>query len=588
MVDIGSLFGKSDKHNQWISRGEQAYDKGLYDDAAQHFTKALELEPGTANLWTRLGTSQRLNQKYDAAARSYAKAVQLNPSDFQAWTSLALILGDAGKYEEAISAISHVVLTESEAYLKDRKCEWLERSGKYKEAGEICSLLLSASPGNKQYRIRYAELLMRSGDFAKAKTLYDELSSDGDPGMIANAGFCCEMTGDADGALKRYANLPADDSLGWYHRARLEESLGNFKNASAAYGIVQQHSTAENVTIIVRRALSLYWEGNGIEAAVQLEKVISKGYANAELWYMLGTISFLNGSFGRAGEAFLEYSHLNQTNTAVWYMKGCAEYLSGKYKDALDSFERMNKLGGGKASPAKMKWFEDEDLGLLDSASSPKEQVKVEVGVVNEGLLSMQGFALAALGRYNEADKTAGVVLSHSPSRLDMELLHSRCLAGLGRYQYAADAAARVLAKSPNDMAALELHAASMMLTGKYKEAAGSWNKLVELAPENTLAYTGLLKACSGTGRYTEAKEIAEHLLHEDRNPHNLTTTLLAGDAAFSAGLYEESVTHYRNAAEISPNTPAAFIGLGLAYEMLGEYENAAEAFTSADGVLPD
>ncbi len=206
---------------------------------------------------------------------------------------------------------------------------------------------------------------------------------------------------------------------------------------------------------------------------------------------------------------------------------------------------------------------------------------------MNEGLLSMQGYALAALGRYADADKAAGVVLSHAPARLDMELLHSRCLAGLGRYQFAGDAAARVLAKCPDNLAALEQHAASMMLAGKYREAAGSWKKLVEAAPENTLAYIGLLKACSVTGRYAEAQEIAELLLKEYQ-PKDITVTLLAGDAAASAGKYDEAAIHYQNAAALSPNTPAPYIGLGSAYEMLGEYEKAVEAFSSADDILPD
>lgn len=589
MVDIGGLFGKNNKQNPWIARGEQAYEKGQYDDAIQHFTKALEMEPESANLWTRLATSQKYNQKYDAASRSYAKAVELEPNDFQAWTSLAILLGDAGKYEEALSALSHVVLPESEVYLKDKKSVWLLRSGKYREAAEVCSQLISRFPGNIEYRTRYADLLMRSGLFAEARALFDDLAStQGKPELVANAAFCCEMTGDIKGALKRYANLTESDVVGWYRRARLEESVGNFKNAAAAYGMVQHYTSGDDITITVRRALSYYWDGNGKEAAVQLEKVLTKGYANTELWHLLGTISFLNGEFRRAIEAFAEYIHLNQTNNSVWYMKGCAEYLSGKYKEALESFEKMSKRGAGGPSPSKMKWFENNELDLFDSAPVQKEPVKVEVGVVNEGLLSMQGYALAALGRYTEADKAAGVVLSHAPARLDMELLHSRCLAGLGRYQYAGDSAARVLSKSPDNMAAMEQHAVAMMLVGKYKKAAESWEKLVEIAPENTLAYIGLLRSCTGIGDYAKAEKIADLLLSEEYKPRDITITLLAGEAANSAGNYSEAVLHYQNAALLSQNTPAAYLGLGYAYEMLGEYENAVDAYTSADEILPN
>lgn len=66
---------------------------------------------------------------------------------------------------------------------------------------------------------------------------------------------------------------------------------------------------------------------NENESAAQLEKVLARGYANTELWYLLGVVSFLSGSMKRASEAFIEMIHLNQSNASVWYMKGCAEYL---------------------------------------------------------------------------------------------------------------------------------------------------------------------------------------------------------------------------------------------------------------------
>ncbi|HJJ41404.1 MAG TPA: tetratricopeptide repeat protein, partial [Methanocorpusculum sp.] len=120
---MAGFFSKGDKQNQWIAKAEQAYEKGLFEDAAELFSKAAEAEPSNANLWIKLAASQKYTGKYDAAVRSYKKAAEANPDAGEAWIQLALLLGDSGKCDEALSALSHVVIPESELYLRERKCE---------------------------------------------------------------------------------------------------------------------------------------------------------------------------------------------------------------------------------------------------------------------------------------------------------------------------------------------------------------------------------------------------------------------------------------------------------------------------------
>lgn len=581
---MGGFFSKGEKQNPWIPRAEQAFEKGLFDEAVQNYTKALESEPSNATLWLRLAGCQKYSAKYDAALRSFARTAELNPDCGQAWIQQALLLADAGKFEEAVSAISHVVLPDSETFLKERKCEWLQRCGKYKEAAACAAQLAAYSPTSKQYRILYADLLMRAGMFSESRALYDELAQNTDEdasSYISNAGFCSEMLGDTDGALRRYQNLAEEDSLGWYRRARLEEAAGRFKDAAASYGMVQHYTPAEEISLSVRRALALFWSGNSKDAGIQLEKVLAKGYATPELWYLLGSISFLNGAMKRAAEAYTEYIHLNQSNNTVWYMKGCAEYLSGKYPEAVDSFERMNKISGAPGS--RMKWFQEDGLDLFNTPA--KEQVKVEVGIVNEGLLSMQAVAFAALGKYVESDKAARMVLDKSPERMDMELLHLRCLAGQGKYQAAYDGYTRISSKIPDDYTVLYEYASAAMVLGKFREAAVGWEKLVSFCPENTIAQSGLIHAAIGMGKYAEAQAAAEALIAAV--PNDMVSRHLAGDAALYSGAYDAAAGHYTAFIQGLPDLPAGHIGLGNADEMLGRYAEASEAFSHAASILP-
>ena len=418
-MDLAGLFNKADKQqNPWVPKAEAAYEKGLYHEAVSHYTKAVETEPNNVISWLNLGSCLRMVQNFGRAAEAYTKVVELDPENPAGWMNLSLLLGDAGKYEEAAAAVSHVILPDSEAYLKERKCEWLTRCGKYKEAASVAEHLISIFPENIQYKVQYAGLLMRSGSYSDAKKLYDELAAEDEKNKsvyLANAGFCAEMTGDADAAVQCYCGLSEDDATGWYRRAVIEESRCNFKEAATAYNMVQfASSNTDDPTVVMRRAFCLLWSGEGREAAVQLEKIIAKGYASPELWYALGSISYLNGSLKRAVECFDEYMHLagsvnavqylkGATASSVWYMKGCAEYQLGRYADTIKSLKQYSRANG--AAPAKMKWFTDEgDFDLFD-AETPKADKPLEIGAINEPLEALQAQAYLALGRFADADK---------------------------------------------------------------------------------------------------------------------------------------------------------------------------------------
>lgn len=159
---MAAFFNKGDKQNQWIAKAEQSYEKGLYEDAADLFTKAAEAEPSNANLWIKLAASQKYTGKYEAAERPYTKAVEANPDAGQAWIQLSILLGDSGRFEEALKALSHAALPENEVRLHERKCEWLEHLGRYADAAETAKKLCSANPSSKTYRVRLADLLLRA------------------------------------------------------------------------------------------------------------------------------------------------------------------------------------------------------------------------------------------------------------------------------------------------------------------------------------------------------------------------------------------------------------------------------------------
>jgi tetratricopeptide (TPR) repeat protein len=111
-----------------------------------------------------------------------------------------------------------------------------------------------------------------------------------------------------------------------------------------------------------------------------------------------------------------------------------------------------------------------------------------------------------------------------------------------------------------------------------FDQAVEAYNKAIELRPFYAEAFVGLgdAKAAKGdidgaVGAYTKA------LAH---NPINPRVHMSLGKIYYSEkGLYYESVTAYKRAIELDPNSVEARMGLGEVYEDKGLYKEAIEEY---------
>ena len=581
---MGGLFNR-EKTNPWIPRAEQAFENAEFENAANYYSRALETEPDNINLQVRLAATQRYLGKYPEATATYEKIVAAVPAREDCWIALSQLYGFSGNYRDAVQALNHVMITKDRIHYLVQKCEWLEILQEKREAKDVAKQIVSLEPDNIYNLYRYATLLCSTGSYAEARDIYDTLSQK--PGSdarkyAAEAAFCSEMLGDVNGALFRYQNLDKDDANGWYRRARLEESIGKFKEAAASYSMVTKFTAEEEVSLTLRRALCLFWSGNSKEASSVLNKILCKGMESPDLWYLQGTLSFLTGSMEVAISAFDEFLHSSQTNRTVWFMKGCAEYLSGKYEDAIVSFSRMDTLGSGSA-----EMFASEDMELFDEIEPPKkDDTVVFSGEINEGVLSMQAICLAALGRYMEADKAATTLLNESPNRTDMQIVHARCLVALGQYDAASVVYRLIDGQLPDDYTIRFEHASLALLQGNYSEASELFESLREHYPGNALVAQRIIQSALGVGGYAEAKSAADNLLAA--MPNNVFGLMNAGEASFMAGGYDEALAYFQQVVNLMPELPAPYYALGKTFDALGRYDEAREAFVKASEVTAE
>jgi tetratricopeptide (TPR) repeat protein len=97
--------------NEYLHSGAENYTKGNYDQAIEHFTKAIELNPGDAEAYVNRGSAYASKQNQTQSLADYNKALEINPDFAEAYTGRGAISYMQKDYEKAVEdftlAIDH-------------------------------------------------------------------------------------------------------------------------------------------------------------------------------------------------------------------------------------------------------------------------------------------------------------------------------------------------------------------------------------------------------------------------------------------------------------------------------------------------
>jgi len=174
--------------------------------------------------------------------------------------------------------------------------------------------------------------------------------------------------------------------------------------------------------------------------------------------------------------------------------------------------------------------------------------------------------------------------------------------------------AALVSAQAP-DTAEKVRRARDLVVAGKTEEAIALYEELVRSAPRDAALRMNLSIAQFKAGRYHEAIAHAEEALRLQpalftanlflgasylelgnpslaiaplekfiaAQPKDRNARLMLARATLALDRYDDAATHYQAAADLMPQNPAAWYGLGVAYEAL-----SARAFSDLERSAPD
>src|SRR5215469_521101 len=181
-----------------IRRADRARDAGAHAEAAELYSRALDLVPARADIRVQLGHMLKELERYQAAEAAYRRALERSPDDGDIHLALGHLLKLTGRDQEAIAAYRNAArllkdgatpLAELSALgametaptqpPRERSCEAYINDGDrwrdacdYARAAEAYGAAIELEPTRDDIRVQYGNMLKDAGRLQEAEAVY--------------------------------------------------------------------------------------------------------------------------------------------------------------------------------------------------------------------------------------------------------------------------------------------------------------------------------------------------------------------------------------------------------------------------------
>jgi Flp pilus assembly protein TadD len=147
--------------------------QGKFQEAAAHYTKALQINPNYAEPYNNLGTVLDQQGKTQEAAAHYTKALQIKPDYAEPHINLGIILIQQGKIQEAAAHFTKALqIKPNNARAYNNMGTLLDQQGKTQEAAAHFTKALQINPNYAEPHIHLGIILARQGKIQEAMAHY--------------------------------------------------------------------------------------------------------------------------------------------------------------------------------------------------------------------------------------------------------------------------------------------------------------------------------------------------------------------------------------------------------------------------------
>jgi tetratricopeptide (TPR) repeat protein len=398
-----------------------------------------------------------------------------------------------------------------------------------------------------------------------------------------NAGLAAFESARYDDAAQKFLQaLPYAEKLTPVDE-RLEDNLHGL---AEAYRLQKKYADAEPV---YRRYLALHWGGPGAgEAQARQRAAVIEVTAVLDGFSTLVALShFQDSQFQEARRKFLEAVEQSQLSDGLFAAMSSILFDVQLVDEAEAVAERAGKLFPTSGSVHfrmaelyRRSWKPRKALEAFDRTSRMKLD-KLQQSIVYQKIGSIH----TELTEFDQAASAYRRALEFTPDSVDARLGLGDVYSQQGKLQDALNEYNRALATDEKSAAAHFRVADANLRLGRFAEASGAAARILAIDAGHRRAHYVLATALVRMNAQDSERQLevsrkleAEARSEMDRGRNIVIVNRQAAAKLQEAGA-EQAIEMFMNAIETFPDSPTAYLNLGIVQSKLGQHKAAVETF---------
>jgi tetratricopeptide (TPR) repeat protein len=175
---------KAAEADEWLAKGNTAYEAKNYDEAITCYKKATELDPDFASAYYNLGIIYAAQGMFDKAVSAYKKVLTIKPDYYAAQNNLATAYIKIEMFDEAITELKQVLDTNPDlphAHFNLGECYFTKGSNKLAADHYYKAGVLFVDRKDKNWAQKSYDSLQRTNAEKLAKSLLEKINQEEKP-----------------------------------------------------------------------------------------------------------------------------------------------------------------------------------------------------------------------------------------------------------------------------------------------------------------------------------------------------------------------------------------------------------------------
>ena len=521
-------------------------DTGYFEQAASHFSKAIELEPKKPRVRSALGLTYFLQgaANYGKAREQFLAELAITPDDYTGLYYLGMIAASEKKPDEAE--------------------KWFAKA-------------VAAHPNEADAFFRLGQAHFDEGKFDQAVLLLQKaLSTSAQARDLPDPALAHELLGKALEKLGRLKEAETEASQATQLRNEQQQAKQGSQRESAPSGISGEVSRGDLSNTQELRSLLLQ-APREMEApnAREAEYLKRTSTLLGEAYHNLGVIDARSSRYGEASDDFAEAARWNPNIERLDRNWGLAAFRAQHYDQAIVPLEREIRKTPGDASVREM-------LGLsyymTDQFAKSAETFRPILGQLpdNPGLLYAAGQSLLRSGDSAAGGKILSRMVEHGSGSPEVHLMIGQAYYEQSKFPDALAEFHQALEMNPR---LPEAHYSTGMIyikQGKLDEAAQEFNSELALDSKSIPALYQLASVKLQQRQTEEAIQLLNEVLGQ--KPSYGDAHYQLGKALLDQGDGSGAIQHLEAATRLQPTQSYGYYQLSLAYRRAGRTQEADKA----------